>query len=95
MGNEYEIETIGEWDDDLTFELQEAVSLIYKEIVKIQDRAYLPKPPIDKIGIICGILALNDEIEVIVRFPEGLEQLCKTELCGDYILVEKACPTES
>ena len=67
-----------------------AKAAIYKEIVKIQDRAYLPKPPIDKIGIVCGILALNDEVEVIVRFPDGLDQLSKTELCGDYILVEKA-----
>lgn len=94
MGNEYELETIGVWDDDLTFDLQEATSLIYKEIIRIQDRACLPKPPIDKIGIICGLLSLNEEIEVVVRFPEGLEQLCKTELCGDYILVEQAERTE-
>lgn len=94
MGNEYELETIGVWDDDLAFDLQEATSLIYKEIVRIQDRAHLPKPPIEKIGIICGILALNEEIEVIVRFPDEMDQLNKTELCGDYILVEKACPTE-
>lgn len=90
MGNEYELETIGVWDDELAFDLREATALIYKEIIRIQDRSYLPKPPIEKIGIICGILTLNDEIEVVVRFPEGLDQLSKTELCGDFILVEKA-----
>lgn len=95
MGNEYELETIGVWDEDLAFNLQEATSLIYKEIVRIQDQAYLPNPPTDKVGIICGILALNEEIEVIVRFPDEMDQLNKTELCGDFILVEKACQSES
>lgn len=90
MGNEYEIETIGHWDTELTFELNEAVTLIHKEIVKIEDRAYLPNPPAHVIGIICGVLTMNEEIEVVVNFPEGMDQLTKTELCGDYLLVEKA-----
>ncbi|MBV1789021.1 hypothetical protein KQ940_13265 [Marinobacterium sp. D7] len=91
MGNEYEIETIGDWNPELRFELDEAVSLFHKEVIRIEDRAHLPKPPIEMIGIVCGVLTLNDEIEVIVRFSDGLEQLCKTEFCGDFILVEKAC----
>ncbi|SEB17799.1 hypothetical protein SAMN02745729_13111 [Marinobacterium iners DSM 11526] len=91
MSRDYDIETFGDWNPELSFELNEAVSLFYKEVIRIQDRAHLPKPPIEVIGIVCGVLTLNDEIEVIIRFPNKLEQLCKTEFCGDFILVEKTC----
>ena len=90
---EYELTTIGDWDTSLSFELHEAVSLIHQEVITIQDYNKLmgKKPLISQIGIVCGVLTMNSEIEVLVRFPENLEQLCKTEFCGDYILTDKAC----
>ena len=90
MGEEYELTTLGEWNPDLRFELQEACSLLNKEVIRLEHRHYLPEPPISVLGIVCGVLTMNEEIEVIVRFPDGMEQLVKTELCGDYLLVEKA-----
>ena len=90
MGSEYELETLGHWDTNLVFQLNEAVTLIHKEVVRIEDRAYLPNPPVEVIGIICGVLTMNEEIEIVVKFSQGMEQLSKTEFCGDYLLVEKA-----
>lgn len=89
MGKEYELTTIGEWNPDLRFELQEACSLLNKEVIRLKHKHYLPEPPITMLGIVCGVLTMNEEIEVLVRFPEGIEQLVKTELCGDYLMVEK------
>jgi len=89
MGEEYEVTTIGDWNPELAFQLDEAVTLMWQEVIAISDLRLLPDPPIDRIGIVSGILDINDEIEVVVRFPHGLEQLCKTEFCGDFMLLEK------
>jgi hypothetical protein len=88
MGEEYELTTIGEWNPDLQFKLPEACALLNKEVIRLEDRCSLPNPPVSMLGIVCGVLTMNDEIEILVRFPSGMEQLVKTELCGDYMLVE-------
>ena len=89
LGEEYDVKTIGDWDSDLVFEFNEACSLIYQEVIAISDLKYLPNPPIEHLGVIVGVIDVNDEVELLVRFPHGIENLCKTEFCGDYILVEK------
>lgn len=86
LGKEYDL-TFIDWDPTLTFNLQEACSLMCREIVRNEDAHLLPKPPIMKSGNIVGVLAVNDEIELVIRFPEGMDQVTKTEFCGDYKLV--------
>ncbi len=87
MTDESNINEIGHWDPNLRFDPQEACSLLNHEVINASDRETLPKPPIDKLGIIVGVLALNDEIEIIIRIDDALRQICKTEFCADYILV--------
>lgn len=87
LGEEYSLDMIGNWDPTLTFKLEEACSLMCRQVIKIEDRQHYPNPPTDKIGLVLGVLAVNDEIEVLVKFGSDMEQLIKAEFCGDYILV--------
>nr|WP_067286154.1 hypothetical protein [Marinobacterium profundum] len=87
MGEEYEMTTVGDWNPELSFELQEAFALVNREVIRLEDRDTLPAPPIEAIGVVCGVLTMNDEIEILVRFADSMEQLVKTELCGDYLLL--------
>lgn len=86
LGKEYDVNFF-DWDTSLQFELKEACALMCREVVRSEDAHLLPKPPVMKTGNIVGVLAMNEEIEVVVRFTEGMEQLTKTEFCGDYKLV--------
>ncbi len=83
---EYQLSYI-EWDPNLTFKIDEACHLLYHEVIRIEDKAYLPLPPNDKVGIVVGVITMNEEIEVLVKFMSGIEQLVKTEFCSDYIMV--------
>lgn len=84
--NEYALNFF-EWDPTLTFKLDEACGLMCREVVRNQDVSLLPRPPLEKMGTIVGVIAMNEEIELIVRFIDEIEQLTKTEFCGDYKLV--------
>jgi hypothetical protein len=95
MGEEYEISTIGHWDDDLTFELDEAFNLMYQEVIAVTDLHLLPSPPIDRIGIVVGVTHINDEVELLVRFSDCIENLIKTQFCGDFVLLEKFTSLQS
>lgn len=86
LGKEYAVNFF-EWDTTLQFQLQEACALMCREVVRNKDVKLLPKPPVTKSGNVVGVIAMNDEIELIVRFPDEMLQLTKTEFCGDYKLV--------
>lgn len=86
MGKEYDIK-FTDWDTSLQFELTEACALMCREVVRNRDVNLLPKPSVVKTGNVVGVIAMNEEIELIVRFPEEMLQLTKTEFCGDYKLV--------
>lgn len=83
---EYEV-SFDNWDQTLFFNQEEACQLLNHEVIRIEDRQYLPIPPNAKIGIVVGVLTMNEEIEVLVKFMHGMEQLTKIEFCGDYSLV--------
>ncbi|WP_415906256.1 hypothetical protein ACMXYX_15820 [Neptuniibacter sp. QD72_48] len=70
------------------FDLDEAISLLHQEIVRLEDRAYLPIPPNDKAGLIVGVIDLNDEVEVLVKFEEGVLQLTKNELRTGFLMAD-------
>ncbi|WP_417656842.1 hypothetical protein [Pseudidiomarina aestuarii] len=63
------------------FDLDEATALIHMVI----HRAEIAKPDIKDIGLIVGVLAMNDEIEVIVKFHDGIKQFTRKELIGEYV----------
>ncbi len=76
-----------DWDPYLRFNTEEAACMMNREIVKIRDRAYLPNPPTEKVGIVVGILNINEEIELIVRWIDHMDQYNKAEFCSEYKLV--------
>lgn len=62
------------------FTLDEAVSLIYRLAVLKKD--VMPpgqKYSITQIGHICGVLALNDQIEIVIKFHNEMRQFTKEE----------------
>jgi hypothetical protein len=38
---------------------------------------------VSNIGIVCGLLKLNDEVEVVVKFLDGLNQFTKEEYLSE------------
>ncbi len=75
------------WDPQLVFKQSEACGLLSREIIKKSDKSFYPKPPIHKIGFIVGVLAMNEEIEIIVRFGDEIQQVIKAEFCTQYVLL--------
>lgn len=62
------------------FTLEEAVSLIYRHVVLKKNVSVSgKKPDVTVIGHVCGVLTLNDQIEVVVKFHDDLRQFTKEE----------------
>lgn len=79
--------TFTDWNPTLRFNLEEAACMVYREIVKIEDRTYLPNPPTAKVGVVVGLLDINEEIELIVRWIDHMDQYVKAEFCSEFKLV--------
>ena len=73
-----------------TFTLEEAVSLIYRLAVLKKDA---PQPgkklSITQIGHICGVLTLNDQIEIVIKFHDQMRQFTKEEFYAEAKLLDK------
>jgi hypothetical protein len=76
-----------EWNPLLQFQLEEAACMVHREVIKRKDFACLPLPSIDKLGIIVGLLDINEEIELVIRWPDRLDQYSKLEFCDEFLLV--------
>ena len=76
-----------EWNPFLRFTTEEAACMMNREVVKINDRAHLPNPPTEKVGVVVGLLNINEEIELIVRWIDHMDQYVKSEFCSEYKLV--------
>ncbi len=71
------------------FTLEEAVSLIYRLAVLKKDA--LPpgqKYSITQIGHICGVLTLNDQIEIVIKFHDEMRQFTKEEFYAQVQLLD-------
>ncbi|MBS0423209.1 MAG: hypothetical protein JSR71_01990 [Proteobacteria bacterium] len=71
------------------FTLNEAVSLIYRLAVLKKD--VLPpgkKYSITQIGHICGVLTLNDQIEIVIKFHDEMRQFTKEEFYAQVQLLD-------
>lgn len=68
------IDTIGNWEG---YTLEEAVSLINLHVVRKADMVGRDEPRIDDLGYIAGVISLNEEIELLIKFSDELLQLPK------------------
>jgi len=82
--NNMNIETFGFGDQ---FTQQDAFKLLNSHVVKKEDENN-KNLPIEKIGFVAGVLTLNDEVEVMIKFPEQLLQLTKTAFSEQMTLLE-------
>jgi hypothetical protein len=73
-------------DKNKEFDIDEAVSLLNMAI----HRAGIKTPKFEDIGLIVGVLCMNEEIEVIVQFHNELRQFTRSELGLNY--VEESIP---
>jgi len=78
------IETFGFGDQ---FTAQEAFELLNSHVVKKKNENN-KNLPIEKIGFIAGVITLNDEVEVMIKFPKQLIQLTKTAFAEQITLLE-------
>lgn len=58
----------------------EAISIIHCEIYDKQ----LQEPQTADIGVVVGVLDMNDEVEVIVKFLSSVRQFTKSELIEQF-----------
>lgn len=85
MTNENEGLNIQFFNLNAGFTLEEATKLIYQEVVKKKDHNK-PKT-IENIGIVSGVLTLNDEIEIVVQFFGEMGQFVKDEFESQLVIV--------
>jgi len=72
------------------FNLEEAVSLIYLlAVLKKDAKASSEKYDITKIGHICGVLTMNDQIEVVIKFHDEMRQFTKEEFYSEVKLLDQ------
>jgi hypothetical protein len=69
------------------FTPQEAFELLNSHVVKKEDEKN-KNLPIEKIGFVAGVITLNDEVEVMIKFPKKLLQLTKTAFNKQMTLLE-------
>ena len=71
------------------FTLNEAVSLIYRlAVLKKDERQPGQKYSITQIGHICGVLTLNDQIEIVIKFHDEMRQFTKEEFYAQVQLLD-------
>ena len=73
-----------------TFDLEEAVSLIYRLAVLKKNAPKLgQKYSITQIGHICGVLTINDQIEIVIKFHDEMRQFTKKEFYAQVKLLDE------
>jgi hypothetical protein len=78
------IETFGLGDQ---FTPQEAFELLNSHVVK-KENENNKNLAIEKIGFVAGVITLNDEVEVMIKFPNELIQLTKVTFSEQMTLLE-------
>ena len=58
-----------------SFSLEEAVALMNLHVVRAEHMS--ASPSIEHMGYIAGVVSLNDEIEILVKFSDELMQINK------------------
>lgn len=68
------------------FTTEEAFDLLNSHVVRKADENN-KNLPIEFIGFIAGVITLNDEVEVMIKFPKELVQLTKTSFTEQMTLL--------
>jgi hypothetical protein len=68
------------------FSVAEVVELINLTVIKI-DREKKFQP--ENLGIICGVLTLNEQVEIVVKFIDRVGQFTKAEFCKTYRIINE------
>ncbi|MBL4682363.1 MAG: hypothetical protein JKY88_16800 [Pseudomonadales bacterium] len=76
----------GSTDKD-QFTTKQAFKLMDALVHRLQDNGKI-KGDVANIGVVSGILSINEEIEVVVKFLDGLNQYTKSEFEESLILVD-------
>ena len=71
-----------------SFQKQEAFDLMNTIVAHETHKNDLDDLDISLLGIISGVLEINDEVEIVIRFPAFLEQATKSEYLERYCVVE-------
>jgi len=61
----------------LGFTIEEATALLNQHMIRERDIKKKPNP--QHIGFVAGVLTLNDEIEIVVKFFDEVLQFTKSE----------------
>jgi len=69
------------------FTLEEATKLMHHEVVRKSDQNKAQS--IETIGVISGVLSINDQIELVIQFYGGIEQFIKEEFEAQLIVTTK------
>jgi hypothetical protein len=78
------IETFGFGDQ---FTPEEAFELLNSHVVNKEDENN-KNLAIEQIGFVAGVITLNDEVEVMIKFPKQLIQLTKRAFSEQMTLLE-------
>ncbi|MEQ1531490.1 MAG: hypothetical protein ABL925_19415, partial [Methylococcales bacterium] len=71
------------------FTLEEVVPLLYRHAVLIKNLDTTEKiSDVNQIGHVCGLLTMNDQIEVVIKFYDELRQFTKKEFESEVRLLE-------
>lgn len=72
------------------FTLVEAVSLIYRHaVLKKNAETQEMTSNINLLGHVCGVLTINDQIEVVVKFHDELRQFTREEFYSEVMLIDR------
>jgi len=69
------------------FTPKDAFELLNSHVVRKEDENN-KNLPIEKIGFVAGVITLNDEVEVMIKFPNELIQLTKINFSEQMTLLE-------
>ena len=69
------------------FNTNEAFGLLDTIVAHSEHKDQLDDLDISFLGIVAGLLEINDEVEVVIRFPKYLEQATKSEYLERYCVV--------
>lgn len=74
-------------NDGDQFTQNDACELLNSHVIRNKD-TQIKNLTVDHIGYIAGVITLNDEIEVIIKFPDGIVQLTKSKFNQQITLLD-------
>ena len=81
-------------NDDLeptdNFELEEAFALMERVVIRAKNKD--DKHPSLDFGVVSGVLAVNEEIELVIKFLDGLSQYTKSEFTAQFRIYDEDTP---